>query len=314
MEYKLFNYEEYLKNNHDLVRVGINDKERAWKHWCFYGKDEGREWYGYDKVDKSISKEYFENNYEIYILRHINSDSTNKYWKLNYDFIRENYKDIKITIIDDSSNELFLNEDNKYTDVEFIYTEYNRSGEVLPYYYYLNKSEDTKKKYAIFIHDGVFIIGKIHELITEDEFTPLWSFESRIEMYKPLKVQNIKEIINEKATEKNKLIDRFNNFDSWRGVFGGMAIVSKDYIKKINERMDIKSLFDKINTREWRMAFERIVGILNEENNESLLGAVYKYNRLHFKKCWGIWLHDFLQNVDRLKNNNCKIVKVFTGR
>ena len=76
MEYKLFNYEEYLKNNDDLVRVGINDKERAWKHWCFYGKDEGREWYGYDKVDKSISKEYFENNYEIYILRHINSDST----------------------------------------------------------------------------------------------------------------------------------------------------------------------------------------------------------------------------------------------
>ena len=42
--------------------------------------------------------------YVFIIVRHVNSELTNKYWKESYNCIRKFYPEIKVVIIDDSTN------------------------------------------------------------------------------------------------------------------------------------------------------------------------------------------------------------------
>ena len=39
---KKFDWQTYINNYEDLQKAGINNKEKAWKHWIEYGKSEGR--------------------------------------------------------------------------------------------------------------------------------------------------------------------------------------------------------------------------------------------------------------------------------
>ena len=87
------------------------------------------------------------------ILRHVNNEITNKYWQRCYHQIRIFYPENTILIIDDSSDYSFITNKKLYKTL-IINSEYEKRGEILPYYYYLqNKLFDT----AVIIHDSVFI-------------------------------------------------------------------------------------------------------------------------------------------------------------
>ena len=63
------------------------------------------------------------------ILRHVNSEDTNKYWITCYDKIREFYPENKIMLIDDNSNYTYISKDKEatLTNTIIIITHYGRA-------------------------------------------------------------------------------------------------------------------------------------------------------------------------------------------
>ena len=105
------------------------------------------------------------------ILRHVNSELTNKYWIKCVNSIRQYYPENNILIIDDSSDYNFITNEKLYKTT-IINSGYPQRGELLPYYYYLhNKLFDV----AVIIHDSVFINKHID--ISVEKYKLLWEFE-----------------------------------------------------------------------------------------------------------------------------------------
>ena len=107
------------------------------------------------------------------VLRHVNSEQTNKYWIHCVNCIRQYYPENKILIIDDNSNyNLITISDKKLYKTTVINSEYHKRGELLPYYYYLhNKLFDA----SVIIHDSVFINKYIDFSVEKYKF--LWDFQ-----------------------------------------------------------------------------------------------------------------------------------------
>lgn len=225
------------------------------------------------------------------ILRHVNDSKTNKYWMHSYDCIRKFYPENHILIIDDNSDLKFLSAKDLYK-TSIINSEYPKRGELLSYYYFLkHKLFDI----AVIIHDSVFINKYIDFSI--DKYKIIWDFahnwdkpEDEIEM---INVFNCKELLN-----------FYNNKKLWRGCFGGMSIISYEYLESINSKYNLSLLLDKVITRYNRCRFERVIAVLLQFNYKQgpLLGDIHKYCR------WGI-------NYEQIHlYRELPIIKVWTGR
>ena len=89
------------------------------------------------------------NNIGFIILRHVNSEATNKYWIHCHECIRKFYPENPILIIDDNSNYSFISEET-FSNTRVIQSEFPKRGELLPYYYYLhNPFADS----AVILHE-----------------------------------------------------------------------------------------------------------------------------------------------------------------
>jgi hypothetical protein len=226
------------------------------------------------------------------ILRHVNSEQTNKYWIRCVNCIRQYYPENEILIIDDNSNyNLITISDKKLYKTTVINSEYHKRGELLPYYYYLhNKLFDT----AVIIHDSVFINKYIDFSVEKYKF--LWEFEHNWDQIE----------------DETRMIDMFNdselkifykNKNLWEGCFGGMSIITHDYLTYINSKYDIGKLLGYVLNRYNRCSFERVIACLlqKEGKKETLLGDIHKY-------CGCIRFQDI---------HKCKhlpIIKCWTGR
>ena len=58
--------------------------------------------------------------YGFIIIRHVNSEETNKYWNECVRCIHKLHSRIKIVIIDDNSNQNFVQNDFNYENVEYV--------------------------------------------------------------------------------------------------------------------------------------------------------------------------------------------------
>lgn len=225
------------------------------------------------------------------ILRHVNNEETNKYWILCYKCIRKYYPENKILIIDDNSDYNFITNEKLYK-VLILNSDYPKRGELLPYYYYLhNKLFDS----AIIIHDSVFINKHID--LSVNKYKLLWEFEHDWDQIE----------------DETRMIDKFNdlelkqfyeNKDLWKGCYGGMSIITHDYLVFINDKYDISKLLDCVLNRYNRISFERVIGCLLQKNSdkETLFGNIHKYCR------WGIPFKD------KDQYNNLPFIKVWTWR
>jgi hypothetical protein len=225
------------------------------------------------------------------ILRHVNNESTNKYWIRSYNSIRKYYHENKILIIDDNSDYNFITDEKLY-NTSIINSEYPKRGELLPYYYYLhNKLFDI----AVIIHDSVFI-NKYIDLSVEN-YKFLWEFEHHWDQIED--ERRIIDIFND-----SELREFHENKQLWKGCFGGMSIITHDYLTYINNKYDISKLLYCINNRYNRCSFERVIACLlqKEGNKQTLLGNIHKY-------CpWGIKFNE----ID--KYTDLPIIKIWTGR
>jgi hypothetical protein len=227
------------------------------------------------------------------VLRHVNNDLTNKYWNHSYRCIRKFYPKNMIMIIDDNSNLSFLKDEQPLYNVVIINSKYHARGELLPYYYYLeNKLFDT----AIIIHDSVFI-NKYIDVTDVKDYKILWHFEHDWDQ-----IENETNIIN--VFNDNELLSFYENKNLWKGCFGGMSIITHDYLNFINSKYEINKLLNVILNRYNRCSFERVIACLLQKHvmNNSLLGNIHQYCK------WGISFA-YKDNY-----NHLPLIKVWTGR
>lgn len=225
------------------------------------------------------------------MLRHVNSELTNKYWNICYDCIRTYYPEHAILIIDDFSNYQYINERTLYKTT-ILKSEYKGRGELLPYYYFLhNKLFDT----AVILHDSVFI-NKLFD-ISVDKYKILWDF-----------IHNWDQIDDEtkmiKLFNDTALLDFYTNKTLWTGCFGGMSIITHDHLVSINDKHDLSKLLDYVLTRFNRMSFERVIACLLQFSAPKtvLYGDIMKY---------GEWQ---LQFKDKDRTKHLPLTKVWSGR
>jgi hypothetical protein len=223
------------------------------------------------------------------ILRHVNNELTNKYWIKCVNCIRQYYPENNILIIDDNSNYEYITEQPSYKTT-VINSEYSKRGELLPYYYYLhNKLFDV----AVILHDSVFINKYID--ISVDKYKILWDFDHDWDQ-----IEDEKRMID--TFNDLELNEFYKNKNLWKGCFGGMSIITHDYLTCINNKYDISKLLDYVLNRYNRCSFERVIGCLLQKEGkcETMLGdihkycdfgmirfnEIYKYNNLPLIKCW----------------------------
>jgi hypothetical protein len=231
------------------------------------------------------------------ILRHINSELTNKYWIKCVNSIRQYYPDNKILIIDDNSNYEYISEENLKCGLErdkitIINSEYPKRGELLPYYYYLhNKLFDT----AVIIHDSVFINEYIDMSVEKYRF--IWDFDHRWDQ-----IDDETRMIN--VFNDLEFTEFYKNKNLWTGCFGCMSIITHDYLTHINNKYDISKLIDCVLNRYNRCSFERVIACLlqKEGNQKTLLGNIHNYS------VWGIKFNE----IDNYKH--LPLIKCWTGR
>lgn len=229
------------------------------------------------------------------ILRHVNSIDTNKYWIECYKSIRIYHPECNIVIIDDNSNYDYLTDEELYKTT-VINSEYPGRGELLPYYYFSKtKFFDT----AIIIHDSVFIQKHIDIDIDNnfDKYKMIWEFEHKWDQ-----INDEEKMI--KVFNDSELLEFYLDKSLWKGCFGGMSIISHDFLILINNLYDISKLLDVVLTRYNRCSFERVIACLLQKNGEKqvLLGDIHKYCK------WGI------KYDERDKYNDLPLIKVWTGR
>jgi hypothetical protein len=227
------------------------------------------------------------------ILRHVNNELTNEYWKHCYLCIRKFYPENSIIIIDDNSNyDYIISHNFELYKTTIINSEFPKRGELLPYYYYLrNKLFDT----AVIIHDSVFINKYID--FNVDKYKLIWDFEHHWDQ-----IEDETKMIQ--SFNNKELLEFYENKSLWDGCFGGMSIITFDYLQFINNKYDLNNLLDYILCRHNRCSFERVIAcILQKEHPKSVL-----YGNIHNYMPWGI---NYFQKQDF---DNLPIIKVWSGR
>jgi len=200
-----------------------------------------------------------ENSYGFIITRHVSKESSNKIWLSCISNIRKYYPDTPIVIIDDNSNYEFISyPDNFLNNCIVIDSEFKGSGELLPYYYFYHNNWFKK---AIYIHDSVFINGKI-DISNVDKVKFLWEFNST-------EISTEEESTERPYVEKylrylnysNELLDLYNTND-WVGCYGVMSVIDHEYVKHLADKYNLFILLDHVKSRIGRISIERILGLL----------------------------------------------------
>jgi hypothetical protein len=253
------------------------------------------------------------NSFGFIIIRHVNSEKTNKYWNHSVKCLRTLYPLIKIIIIDDNSNYNYVKEDFNYKNVEIINSEFKGRGEILPYYYYLkNKFFDN----AVIIHDSVFFHKRVDfNKLLGVKVMPLWFFHPDKEnVNNTLRISN--NLINsysiqQKITLNDSLIGLPHL--KWYGCFGLQSYINHDFLVYIENKYKITNMISAVNCRDDRACLERIFGCIffteNQKNlsRKSLFGDIMKYHR------WGYTYNEY-ENDFKNKKIPKAIIKVWTGR
>jgi hypothetical protein len=262
-----------------------------------------------DISDKTLNKikiiDTINTDFGFIMMRHVNSEITGKYWIECYNCIRKYYNN-KIIIIDDNSNYDFI--DNKELfNCDIINSEFLGRGEILAYYY-LYKYKFFKKTFII--HDSVFINKyiDINSFINYNNIKFIWYFTHHWDN----ELGEI-EIINRIDNNKN-IKDFYNKKDEWYGCFGLQTIIDYNFLENIVIKYNIFNLLDYIKTRQIRMDFERIFGLICFYENNNLINDISLYGKIHHYIHWGYTYDNYLNDKSNNKLDNLDIVKVWSGR
>lgn len=258
------------------------------------------------------------------ILRHVNNEPSSLYWCECYDRIRHFYPETPIVIIDDNSIYEFIDSKKEAALHKCLVLRsiFPKRGELLPYYYYIHNHWFDS---ALIIHDSVFINRCIDfERMANDmpqgmECKFLWHFDY---LYNDRSRESA--LIN-RLRYAEKLLTIYNDSAAWRGCFGVMSLIGRQFLLDLETRYGITDLISHITSRAWRMALERAFacmvfdsialntckkGPLQSDKSKfviSCLGSIHKYCK------WGYTFNEYLGNEYNY-SISLPIIKVWSGR
>jgi hypothetical protein len=255
------------------------------------------------------------NSYGFIITRHVNSETTNKYWNHSIRCIRYFYPNRKIVIIDDNSNQEFVKAEYDYKNVEYQQSEYPGRGELLPYIYFIRNHYFDN---AVIIHDSVFFHKRVNfEKLLGVNVAPFWHFDADKENFlNSLKIsrrlQNSYEI-ERKITLNDTFILGLNNKYKWHGCFGVQSYINRNFLINMNKKYNINNLINVVHNRSDRCCLERIFGVLFNEEDKSNKKVISIFGIIHNYQKFG---YSFESYMNDLKNKKLPkyVVKVWTGR
>lgn len=237
------------------------------------------------------------------IIRHINSEQTNELWQNCYLSIRKFYPENKIMIVDDNSDQKFVNSIIPLTSCQIVNSEYPKAGELLGYYYFY-KLKPFKK--AVILHDSVFI-NKYIEFSESVNIKFLWSFSNfyRDILYETFLIRTL--------SHAEDLLKTYNEFN-WSGCFGVQTVMTLDYLTRIEEKYNLFSLLQIVKGRRLRMGIERLMAIIAFTENQvtqencSFFGDIHQYidNSYSYSQ--------FIKDRSTLDVNRYPLIKIRSNR
>lgn len=233
--------------------------------------------------------------------RHVNSPDTNKYWIEAYICIRARHPENTIIIIDDDSNYkyIIIPPTLKLTNVYIIQSEFPKSGELLSYYYFNKFPQFTK---AVILHDSTFI----QELATVEatkDIKFLWHFQH--DWGAKQQETELISILN----NSQDVLNAYDNSEMWHGCFGVLSIISQAFLANLITKYNLFALLKHVDSREKRMAVERIFGLLCCMEKPDLIDNPSLYGRIHDYCPWGYSFEKYRKQPLQLP-----VIKVWTGR
>jgi hypothetical protein len=240
------------------------------------------------------------------ITSHINSENTNRYWIECYKCIRKIYQDNYILIIQDNIDSSYFKvpEDLILKNVFFITSEFPKSGELLPYYYFYRVGVHFFNK-AVIIHDSTFIQKDFLSNIIDDitTFRILWTFshDTNAPVHDHALLRCIK--------NSEELISFYEEKNKWIGCFGVQCIITFDFVCKLQDKYNFFNLLHRVKDRNSRCSAERCFSVLCHKEDckrEALFGEMsYEYA-----------FSSFDTYVDKIKTIEDKkpLYKVLSGR
>ena len=237
------------------------------------------------------------------ILRHVSNLKQNLLWNECYDCIRKFYPSEKIYIIDDNSP-YTPKRNGELINTVIINSEFPKQrGEVLPYYYYYTRELSVN---TVILHDSVFLNSKIDPtLLCTKTAHFLWTAKHTWDHIFGQRKRTLQ--ILAQMDNSNILIKKYNNKKSWDVCFGAMCILNIEYIRNIfNCKNYLEVLLSEIKSRNCRMCFERIIGVLLTGNKtlRSVNGDI------HIDQKWNSNFTDYT----KMSNKSKTMYKVWTGR
>lgn len=256
-------------------------------------------------------------NYGFIITRHVNSETTNKYWNQCVKLIRSFYPLRRIVIIDDNSNYDFVKADFDYANTTIIQSEYPKRGELLPYIYYLKHKWFPN---AVIIHDSLFIHKKIAFEYFSTPVMPLWHHE-----YDQENKTNILRIAStlknnhkllKKINNSNEVVNSlgFNNDDKFNLCFGGQCYIKLSFLERLENKYKLTNMIPAIKCRTDRCSLERILGLLFCEEYPNLLNVKSLFGDIMASPNAFAYNYEHYNNDFKSKNIHRPFVKVWTGR
>lgn len=254
------------------------------------------------------------------ITRHVNSESTNRYWNQSVKLLRTLYPAAKIVIIDDNSDSKYVVAEREYRNLEVVKSEYPGRGELLPYVYYLRNPQWFKN--AIILHDSVFIHKRIPFYNLNVGVMPLWHADYdqenlpnllRIASY--LRNSNI---IKRQMVKTEPMVLGMPMRKGGGGIlcFGGQAYIQHGFLKRIAAKYNIENLVNAVHCRTDRCGLERVLGLIFYTESKTLArgGIRSMFGDIHNQyKSFGYYFDEYIDDFKRRKIP-ATVVKVWTGR
>jgi len=250
------------------------------------------------------------------VLRHVNSETANKYWNQSVKLIRIFYPLVKIVIIDDNSNKNLVKAECEYTNLEIVESEYKGRGELLPLvYFYKYKWFEN----AVILHDSVFIHKRVSfELFNGSiQVLPLWHFNLDNEcMTETMQSIQYLKLNNQIADKLNPNVLGMPQSKCY-GCFGVQCYINHAFLKKLINKYNLINLIRVIKSRKYRCGLERIMGVIfcmeTVTNVKSLFGDIFKYSNAPDYK-WGKCSYNDYENMLKRGKIAKPFIKVWTGR
>lgn len=261
-------------------------------------------------------------NYGFIISRHVNSETTNKYWNECVRCIQRIHQGIQIVIIDDNSNYDFVKAFKEYENIKIVQSEYPKRGELLPYYYF------WKNRYwenAVIMHDSVFIHKRIPFRKLRANVLPLWHFSGapkmenyqnslRISRYLKNNVEFRKHLYRDNH-EVTNIMSIHRKDGNWNGVFGVQSYINHGFLCKLQQKYEIFNMLNCVTNRPDRCCLERIFGLLFwlEDPTVRAIPSLFG-NIMTTPDAYGLSYDAYIDFMNKYGKVKTAYVKVWSGR